>query len=119
MIEVHARGLEERSVYVAHERGNWGPESKENDYQTHKMILVGSHFVLDSSFLDTDEEFKLVVPEISLDEAYGIYAVRQGSVHVNNRMDYDQKQKAFWLLAESHPVVRPEKWNQNNVNRPA
>ena len=118
LIVVSAIGLLAEPLYIAHEFGNWGPEMNGSDHLEHPMALSEDEkwFICDGDFLDIGEEFKIVAPNTNHDEAVHIYGLRvSGKVHVNIRLDYDLKHEAFWLLAESHSVIRPEKWNQNNV----
>ena len=112
-------GLTFKHAYVAHAKGNWGPELKDGDYLQHPLIasVDGKYLVCDTDFLERGEEFKIVVPVKGEDEAKRIYGTRisQGA-HVNTRFDFDENHNTLWLLASSHPVVRPGDWNQNNVN---
>lgn len=117
-IRVSSVGLENKSVYVAHDKGNWGPELEGSDHQKHPLTLSDDGLFLscDGDFLEDHEEFKIVVPVTYEAEAKQIYSKRMAKrVHVNIRFDFDSNHNTLWLLAESHPVVRPGEWNQNNV----
>jgi len=118
IIQVSSVGLENKKVYIAHENGSWGPELVSSDYKQHPLTLSndGPYLVCDGNFLEEGEEFKIVVPVVDEKEAKKIYQERiDKGVHVNKRFDFDSEQNTFWLLAESHLVVRGEEWNQNNV----
>ncbi len=121
MIRVSAVGLKGLTAYVAHAKGNWGPESEGSDHLQHPLALSddGGWLICEGSFLGHGEEFKIVVSisggraEQKAKKIYGERTSR--GAHVNTRFDFDPNHKTLWLLAESHPVVRPGEWNQNNV----
>jgi len=121
IIQVSSVGLENKKVYIAHEKGSWGPEFVNSDYKQHHMSLStnGPYLVCDGVFLENGEEFKIVVPVVNEEEARKVYNERiSKGVHVNERFDFDDfdsEQNIFWLLAESHLVIRGEEWSQNNV----
>jgi len=118
IIQVSSVGLENTKVYISHEKGNWGPELINSDYEQHPMSLSadGPYLVSEGDFLENGEEFKIIVPVTDEEEARKIYKERiEKGVHVNKRFDFDSEQNTFELLAESHLVVRAEEWNQNNV----
>ena len=112
-------GLERLSVFVAHELGGWGPESPKSDYHKHCLVRqLGKDGVLTitNDFLKPREEFKLVVPGLSIVEAVVIYEQRLAArVHRGMRFDYDRKSRCLWLLADGYDVVRLDEWNQNNI----
>jgi len=117
-IRVSLAGLENKSAYIAHDKGNWGPELENSDHQKHPLALSedGLSLFCDGDFLEDHEEFKVVVPVKDEAEAKRIYDERIAKeAHVNTRFDFDANHNTFWLLAESHPVVRPGEWNQNNI----
>jgi hypothetical protein len=117
-IRISAAGLHGKPAYVAHEKGNWGPESEGTNYLKHPLTLSedGEWLVSDGDFLSEREEFKIVVPVSGEEEAKRIYGVRMAAgKHVNTRFDFDMNHNTLWLLAVSHSVVRPGEWNQNNV----
>ncbi len=118
IIQVSSVGLENKKVYISHEKGNWGPELVNSDFKQHPMSLSanGPYLVCDGDFLEDGEEFKIIVLVVNKEEAKKIYKERiDKGVHVNERFDFDSEQNSFGLLAESHSVVRGEEWNQNNV----
>ena len=117
-IRVGASGLRGKDAYIAHAKGNWGPEMERSDYLEHPLSLSENGFLLtcDGSFLEDREEFKIVVPVKDESEAKRIYRERMAKgVYINTRFDFDANHNTFWLLAESHPVVRPGEWDQNNI----
>lgn len=117
MIQLSVVGLADKKIYVAHAHGNWGPELS-GDYLKHPLHLSEDRESLEISgdFLEHGEEFKLVVPVRGKTEAKAIHRERlRAAAYVNPRFDFDAKQNTLWLLAESHPVVRPGDWNQNNL----
>jgi hypothetical protein len=81
------------------------------------------NFIIDATdLLDIGDEFKLVIPYFGAEQAARAYAARldaapdtPGGVHSSQRFDLDPNTGHFWLLANSHPVVRPGLWNQNNI----
>ncbi len=127
-IKTNALGLEDCRVFIAHEKGDWGPENN-GDYKKHEMFLETVHtmyahepeyfiFKIDCSFLENKEEFKLVIPNLPIEKAYAIYAERLANeFHVGKRFDYDLNTKSLWLLADVWDVIRLGQWNQNNVYR--
>lgn len=121
-IRVSAVGLVGKKAYCAHEKGNWGPEPTgggPGDFEQHPLTFSkdGHWLICDGHFLKTNEEFKIVVPVSGEEEAKRIYGERiSKGAHVNTRFDFDANHNMLWLLAVSHPVVRPGEWNQNNVN---
>ena len=117
-IRVSSVGLGNKKAYVAHDKGNWGPELENSDHQKHPLRLSEDGLILSCAgdFLEDHEEFKVVVPVTDEAEAKQIYGKRMAEgAHINTRFDFDSNHNTFWLLAESHPVVRPGEWNQNNV----
>lgn len=117
-IRVSAVGLEDKKAYVAHAEGLWGSELEDSDYINNPLTLSedGLHLSCDKDFLENGEEFKIVVPVEDEGEAKRIFGERMSKgVHVNTRFDFDANHNTFWLLAESHPVIRPGNWDQNNV----
>ncbi|MCH7597659.1 hypothetical protein IID27_01280 [Patescibacteria group bacterium] len=117
-IQISSGGLKNKKTYAAHAMGNWGPEQENSDHLQHPLTLSedGLWLTCDGSFLEDHEEYKIVVPVKDGLEAKRIYGERrvQGK-HVNTRFDFDTDHNTFWLLAQSHPVVRPGEWNQNNI----
>lgn len=118
IIRVSSVGLENKEVYIAHDKGNWGPEQEDSDYLEHPLKLSKDklRFICDGCFLKNGEEFKIIIPVKDELEAKQIFGERMTKgAHVNTRFDFDANHNTFWLLAESHPVIRPGEWNQNNV----
>lgn len=122
LVSISAVGLSEFSIFIAHERGNWGPEHVGSDYRNNQLQLNQNkdRLVFDpKEILQPREQFKLIVPNISLGIAYGVYAKRmEAGVHVGDRMDYDMNTQTFWLLADptdTCKVVALGQWNQNNI----
>ncbi len=117
-IRVSVVGLKGKRAYVAHEVGNWGPESEKSDYLQNPLPISsdGECLTCDDCFLVPGEEFKIVVHVSGEEEARAIFKERmEAGVHVGNRFDYDEEHKTLWLLAEDYSVIRAGKWNQNNV----
>ena len=111
-------GLEGKDVYIAHEKGNRGPELKDSDYRRNNLRPSADKLYLFCCgiFLKEDEEFRLLVHVKDEDEARRIYDKRiTEGVHVGSMFVFDAKQNTFWFLAESHPVVRRGEWNQSNT----
>lgn len=118
-VEISPVGLEGKDAYVAHAKGNWGPETEDSDHLQHplKASENDEYLVCHTDFLERGEEFKIVVPVEDESEAKRIYGERMAQgAHVNTRFDFDAKHNTLWLLASSHSVVRPGDWDQNNVN---
>jgi len=132
MIHVSAVGIVGKKVYLAHSKGNWGPEHKGSDCLLHQFTFSPetNEFILSvPKKLVLGEEFKIVIPFASgedttkmafaerIEETAKIaFAERIAKkVHVGQRFDFDTQHKNFWLLASNFPVVRPGEWNQNNV----
>ena len=113
---VSAIGIENKKVYLAHKKGKWGPECEGSDHEKHLLVLEGDEFVYLADCLEVGEEFKIVIPVSGEKEAKEIFALRiEKGVHVSERFDFDAHHNTFWLLAHTYPVVRPMKWNQNNI----
>lgn len=117
---IDAIGIEKYAVYMAHERGNWGPEHQNSDALLCALQLNthagGDRLWIPCPNLVLGEEFKLLIPDFNRAAAVEVYNTRMDAgVHVGLRFDYDIKTNTMWLLANSHPVVREGEWNQNNV----
>lgn len=122
-VSISCIGLEGYAVYMAHEKGDWGPENPDSDYLLNPLTLNkhagGDKLWIPAPNLEPGEEFKFVVPELSEVLAVKAYNTRMDAgVHVGLRFDYDRKTQAFWLLADGHTVIREGEWNQNNVYTP-
>lgn len=127
LIQTSSIGLTKTShgIFIASEQlNNWC----QDDYgfsNAPKLQLDADHknFSIDASdLLSFGDEFKLVIPHFGAEEAARVYAARLDAapdspygVHNSSRFDYDPNTGHFWLLANSHPVVRAGLWNQNNV----
>ena len=118
-VQISSVGLDGKDAYVAHAKGNWGPELENSDHVRHPLNVSkdGKYLICSTYFLEPGEEFKIVVPVEGEGEAKKIYGTRiSNGAHVNTRFDFDANHNTLWLLASSHPVVRPGDWDQNNVN---
>ena len=119
IIKTSGDGLEQLSVFVAHELGDWGPEHPGSDYHQHcltRQLGTDNILAIENDFLKPREEFKLVVPGVSVEEAVVIYERRLAArVHRGLRFDYDRQARCLWLLADGYDVVRLGEWNQNNI----
>lgn len=118
---MRALGVAAYTAYVAHELGKWGPECRDSDFEKHPLKFSGDKLFCDGSFLKPNEEFKIVIFGLTQDEAYDVHVARCQALakatgaEVMVRFDYDEARKAYWLTADSHPVLRPGQWNANNV----
>lgn len=121
-IRVRALGLEQCRAYIAHEFGKWGPEIEGSDFKKHPLRLSGDDLVCDGNFLKPNEEFKIVIPSLSEEEAHDVHVARcealarETGAGVMVHFDYDRERGTYKLTADSHPVIRPGQWNANNVN---
>ena len=132
---IHSVGLEEKQPYLAHDFGNWGPECEGSDCLERPLVREGVwwFFRNPERLLRPGEQFKIVVPKVSLGEAHRICKDRV-SARVHNKVpridapkgenfDFDLKTGCMWFLAIDnpdhphgcYPVIHPGEWNQNNV----
>jgi len=130
-IAIGAVGIEEKQPYLAHSRGDWGPE---NDGTLHPLTKTGHWWVFKNpdKVLAEGEQFKILVKDVSPEEARGIHDARvRGGVHVGGprtdnpleNFDYDPNTRCMWFLAHDdpdsvgggYPSIRVGKWNRNSV----
>lgn len=128
-------GLKNKLPYLAHSLGNWGPESEGSECLEHPFEHDGEWWVFNrpTRVLIIGEQFKIVVPKITLEEAHLIHRTRvDAGVHESElrmdapegeNFDFDPKTECMWFLAndnpngaeDGYPTFRAGKWNRNSV----
>ena len=122
-IRISNGGLEDKDVYLAHQRGNWGPEIPWSDCKSHRFepLPGGDELVCSSSFLHVGEEFKIVIlgfdNEEEAREAHHRRAEVEQAAEHTEEFYWDEHQKALWLLVPGFDVVGKSPY-QNNVFPP-
>jgi len=132
-IRISATGIGNKQPYLAHTRGNWGPENAGSDYKRHPLERIGDEWVLTNpeSVLLVGEQFKILIEGVTREEAVTIHEARiADSSHVggpridcDEDYDFDAAQGTMWFLANDdpdssqggYPSVRIGKWNRNSL----
>lgn len=135
LIFLHTTGLEKKRPLLARSLGNWGPESEGSDCLKHPLKRNGKWWVFENPerLLTPGELFKIVVPEVTLDEAHRIHKARVAAgVHESEprtdapegeNFDFDHAAGCMWFLADGNPDIvhggyptfRGGKWDRNSV----
>ena len=127
-------GLEDKKPCLAHSNGGWGPENKDSDWDSLPLVREGDRWVFKhpEKVLQEGEQFKILVEDISPEEARDIHRARvNAGVHIGGPrtdnliedFDYDPKTQCMWFLADDdpdgpnggYPIIRGSLWNRNNV----
>ncbi|MFC1687900.1 hypothetical protein ACFL0L_05065 [Patescibacteria group bacterium] len=97
-------------VFIAHEGSNWEPDPELEFHPT------GGQLVATNVNLPMRTEFKVVVTGLNDEqEARRIFEAREEHLIPSNHFGWDTKHRRLWLLLHEFEVIRPGKWNCNNI----
>ncbi len=105
-----------KGVFLAHERGGWGPEISGNFHFHPFLLQANGSLICPTDCLKSDEQFKIVTLDFSdIEEAKRIFEQLHPSTSLPRpSFDWDPKTKALWLLAPAFPVVHTPSGFKNN-----